>query len=287
MQQRRSKFIVPCLVSALLLLAPTGADAAPDDVKVEVIGGRDALVFVPAVLPARGQRALVMVLHGGLGNAQRIAARTAEGGLNMNAVAATDGFVAAYLNGTPVTRRLGADKLGWNAGGGCCGLSAENRIDDVAYLTKAIDALVVAYGIDRERVYAMGHSNGAMMAQRLLCETGLLAAAVRVSGPLNLDIDACPAARGRRVLAIHGADDRNVPVDGGRGTAGISGATFRSQADSRRAFVGGGATYTLLMVEGADHRFDRLDAMVRQTEGVSIAEKAARFFGLTDVTLRP
>lgn len=44
----------------------------------------------------------------------------------MNAVAEEGGFVAAYLNRTPVARFPGADKLGWNAGS-CCGVSAEKK----------------------------------------------------------------------------------------------------------------------------------------------------------------
>ena len=34
----------------------------------------------------------------------------------MDEVARKNGFIVAYLNGTPVARLLGADKLGWNAG---------------------------------------------------------------------------------------------------------------------------------------------------------------------------
>ena len=100
------------------------------------------IVYAPSELPARGARALVVVLHGGLGNAQRIASRQSESGLNLDSLAETNGFVVAYLNGTPVTRFFGADKLGWNAGGGCCGQSAENNVRDVDYITGAVDHLV-------------------------------------------------------------------------------------------------------------------------------------------------
>jgi polyhydroxybutyrate depolymerase len=75
----------------------------------------------------------VIVLHGGMGNAQRIAAAQSESGLNLNSLAEEDGFVVVYLHGTRVARRLGPDWLGWNAGG-CCGLPAENNIDDVEYI---------------------------------------------------------------------------------------------------------------------------------------------------------
>jgi poly(3-hydroxybutyrate) depolymerase len=77
----------------------------------ETYQGRNALLDLPSVLPASGSRALVIILHGGLGNAQRIAAKQSESPINMNDVADTSGFVVAYLNGTPVARFMDADKL--------------------------------------------------------------------------------------------------------------------------------------------------------------------------------
>lgn len=162
---------------------------------VESYDGRQMIVHVPDRVPPSGSRALVVVLHGGLGNAQRIASRQAESGLNLDAIADRNGFIVAYLSGTPVTRRFGSQFLGWNAGGGCCGVSAVNNIDDVAYIKGAVATLAGRYGIDRARVYGIGHSNGAIMAQRLACETHLFAAVVAISGPLNLQVSSCPAAR--------------------------------------------------------------------------------------------
>jgi poly(3-hydroxybutyrate) depolymerase len=126
----------------------------------------------------------------------------------------------------------------------------------------------------------MGHSNGAMMTQRLMCETRLYAAAVAISGPLNLETGNCPAARGKRLLAIHGADDENVPIAGGRGTKGMSEAVYSSEKRTRQIFTGSGASYDLQVVAGADHQLDHIDTAIQQTEGQTIAEKAARFFGL-------
>lgn len=243
-------------------------------------GGRDILLHIPAGLPPAGSRALVVVLHGGLGNAERIASRQAESGLNMDAVADNDGFVVAYLNGTPVTRRLGDKFLGWNAGGGCCGVPSQRSVDDVSYIMGAVAYLSSKYGIDRTRVFGIGHSNGAIMTQRMICETGLYAAAVSISGPLGKDTSACPAARGRRILAIHGADDQNVPIDGGRGTKGLSNTDFGSEAHARDVFVRSGASYTLQIVDGADHFLDHIEAAVMRSEGMTIAEKSARFFRL-------
>ena len=202
----------------------------------------------------------------------------------MDAVAEKAGFIVAYLNGTPVTRRMGADKLGWNAGGGCCGVPAARNVDDVRYITGAVEYLSKKYGIDPHRVYGIGHSNGAMMTQRLMCETNLYAAAISISGPLNLESGNCSAARGKRILAIHGAEDANVPIAGGQGTQGISRAVYNSEERTRQSFASSGASYDLQVVKGADHRLEHIAEAIQQTEGVSIAEKAARFFGLLNQT---
>jgi len=265
------------LTLAAAAVMPTSASAADT---VDHYAGRDMIVHVPARLPASGSRALVVVLHGGMGNADRIANRQSESGLNMDEEADRDGFIVVYLNGTPVTRLPGARMLGWNAGGGCCGQPARNGTDDVAYISGAVGYLAGQYGIDRGRVFGIGHSNGAAMTQRILCETSLYAAGVAISGPLNLAAARCPGAKGKRILAIHGADDQNVPVAGGPGTKGLARVTWNSEAHARQVMTGSGATYDLQIVPGADHMLDHLSAAIAKSEGVTIARKAAAFFGL-------
>jgi polyhydroxybutyrate depolymerase len=269
------------LAGCAWLGAAAAASASAAGAVDETYEGRNLIVYVPARLPDKGQRALVVVLHGGLGNAQRIESKRSESALNLDGIAEKYGFIVAYLNGTPVTRFLGADKLGWNAGGGCCGQSAANDIQDVRYITRAIGYLADEFGIDRRKIYGMGHSNGAMMTQRVMCETGIYAAAVAISGPLNLESANCAASRGKRVLAIHGADDANVPIAGGRGTKGISNAVYNSETRSRDEFTTAGTSYTLDVVPGADHALADVDDALQKAEGVSIQEKSARFFGLT------
>ncbi|CAN5425136.1 hypothetical protein BH10PSE14_BH10PSE14_41300 [soil metagenome] len=266
------------IVAALFVLSPALAASAGD--LTDSYGGRAMIVHVPAYMPASGTRALVIVLHGGLGNADRIAGQQAESGLNMDAVADKHGFVVAYLNGTPVTRFLGAKFLGWNAGGGCCGQPGQNGTDDVAYIGGAVGYLVGKYGVDRSKVFAIGHSNGAMMAQRMICETRIFARAVAISGPLNLDTTHCPSAKGLSVLAIHGADDANVPIAGGKGSKGLARVAFKSEAQAQAVMTASGARYTLQVVPGADHYLDHIGARIQQSEGVSIGEKAARAFGI-------
>jgi len=150
----------------------------------------------------------------------------------------------------------------------------------VGYITGAVATLAHQYGIDRAKVYGIGHSNGAMMTQRMICESNVYAAGVAVSGPLNEPIDHCPDAKGKRVLAIHGADDENVPVAGGVGSKGLSQVLYASETQSQRIMDASGASYTLDIIAGADHKLNDIDAALQRSEGTSITEKAVRFFGL-------
>jgi polyhydroxybutyrate depolymerase len=268
--------VLAALAAALGFQAAASAAGTTE----ESFRDRPIMVYLPATLPAPGNRALVVVLHGGLGNARRVAEARNESAMNMDAASDRHGFVVAYLSGTPATRMFGPDKLGWNAGGGCCGQPAVNGVDDVGYIQAAIGHLQDEYRIDRGRTFGIGHSNGAMMIQRMACDTGVFAAAVAISGPLNLPVAACPAAQGKRILAIHGADDQNVPPAGGRGTKGISGATYNSEERTKQVFGASGAAYTLEIVGGADHQLEHIDAAIRAAQGLSVAEKAVRFFGL-------
>ena len=264
-------------VTLLALIAPAWADEKGDETLA--YGGRTIIVHAPVRLPPSGSRALVIVLHGGLGNAARIADARSEKGINLDAQAERDGFIVAYLNGTPVTRLLGGNFLGWNAGGGCCGVPAAKNLDDVAYIEGAVGFLAARYGVDGARVYGIGHSNGAMMVERLMCQSDVLAAAVALSGPLNLDVASCGHGKGKMVLAIHGADDSNVPLQGGKGR-GLAGVAFQSEAHAQAVFAASGATYSLDVVPGADHFLDHIDTAMQTRDGVSIADRAVRFFGL-------
>ena len=136
-----STLVAPCVVTATTL--------------TETIAGRNAILYQPTNLSPVGSRALVVVLHGGMGNAERISSLRSEGSLNLNAVADAGGFMVAYLNGTRVSSVLGPNMLGWNAGA-CCGLPADLRVDDVAYLTQAIGAIAERYGINLKGVPVVG-----------------------------------------------------------------------------------------------------------------------------------
>ena len=118
------------------------------------------------------------------------------------------------------------------------------------------------------------------MTQTLMCETNLYQKAVSLAGSLMAEVARCPAARGKEILAIHGKNDQNVPPKGGKGTHGVTNIAFRSEADSQEKFQNSGGTYDILWVD-SDHSLEHMAAAIQKSEGISLAEKEARFFGLS------
>lgn len=115
-------------------------------------------------------------------------------------------FVVAYPDGL---------NRAWNVdGGGCCGRSAREGVDDVAFITAAVGDISDHVGIDPARVYATGISNGGIMSYTLACATNLFAAIGPDSATQLTD---CQSPHPVSVMQIHGTADRLVRYDGGPG----------------------------------------------------------------------
>jgi polyhydroxybutyrate depolymerase len=148
---------------------------------------------------------LVLVLHGGGGNA-----RNAERMTSFTRVAEREGFIVAYPEGTG---RRKDTLLTWNAGH-CCGYAMENRVDDVGFIDALLDELISRYPIDPSRVYVTGMSNGAMMSHRLGMElSARIAAIAPVVGTLFGDEQTPPNPVA--AIMINGLLDKSVPPPGG------------------------------------------------------------------------
>ena len=175
-------------------------------------------LYVPAALPAGRPVPLLIALHGGLGSSAQFATNSGFDGL-----AEANRFVVVYPDGVGVL----ADDQGpqaWN-GGYCCGRAARDRVDDVGFVRALVDTLVRELPVDPNRVFAAGHSNGAIMAYRLACELSDRIVAIGVQAG-SLGVDACVPARPVSVFHLHGAADANHPLEGGVGQ-GVAGVAFR------------------------------------------------------------
>ena len=150
---------------------------------------------------------VVLNFHGGGGNAAQL-----QKSIKMDAVADREGFIAVYPNGTGRFRKR---LLTWNAGS-CCGQAQKDNVDDVGFVLHLLDDLGTRTAIDRERIYAAGHSNGAMLAYRLAAEaTDHFSAIAAVSG--GMVVKNFAPANPIPILHIHSVDDPRALYDGGLG----------------------------------------------------------------------
>jgi polyhydroxybutyrate depolymerase len=182
-------------------------------------------LYAPRSLPRHRSLPLLVALHGGFGSGLQFEANS-----GFDALADAHHFIVVYPDGTPI-RAQGAlaNARVWN-GGRCCGPAVSQQVDDVGFIRQLIDKVSHDYDVDPKRVYAAGHSNGAIMSYRLACELSDKIVAIGVQAG-SLEIDHCAPTNPVSVLHIHGTADHNIPISGGRGD-GLAGIAFHSPHDS-------------------------------------------------------
>ncbi len=160
---------------------------------------RSYLVYAPKARPSHP--ALILVLHGWKGSGPEIERRT---NFQFDRLADRDGFIVAYPDAVAGQ---------WHSGHPGEAATA----DDVGFLAALIEALSKTYGVDPDRVYVTGFSNGASMTYRLACERpDRIAAIAPVSGGLAEGLmPGCVRGRPVPMLLIHGTADPVVPFDSG------------------------------------------------------------------------
>lgn len=169
---------------------------------------RFALIHVPENHPAAAP--LVMALHGGGGSAAW-QANDATYGLISSAEQA--GYVAVFPNGTSsVSNGMFAT---WNAGN-CCAKARDAGVDDVGFLRAVVADVQSRMDIDSRRVFAIGMSNGGMMAYRLACEAADIFRGIMSVAGTDTTRE-CKPSRPVAVLHIHARNDDLVLFAGGAG----------------------------------------------------------------------
>ncbi len=226
--------------------------------------GRAFNLFIPSAASG-GPMPLLIVMHGGLGNADYM-----QEALDMRPVAERNGLMVAYLNGTGGERKMMQNRRTWNAGD-CCGPAMKQNVDDIGYIANFIDYMVKERGADPSRIFLMGHSNGSMMSYKYACQHGGINAMVGISGPLLYK--SCPQGAGLRVLHMHGLLDDTVPFNGGRGEKTVTAeVNFPSMAELERIMEAGGASFRLEALPNAGHD---LKGSIRQS--INVPETAVQF----------
>ncbi len=180
---------------------------------------RSYILHLPPAAAAGKPLPLVLAFHGGGGNASGF-----QKYAGLDTVADREGFVVAYPNGTG---RFEKRLLTWNTGR-CCAWAQEHDVDDVGFALAVIDSVAKLTPIDGKRIYATGHSNGAMMSYRLAAEAAdRIAAIAPVAGAMNVEKPFAPS-RAVPVLHIHSVDDPRALWAGGDNKS-MSGATIHHE----------------------------------------------------------
>jgi polyhydroxybutyrate depolymerase len=164
-----------------------------------------AVVGEPDGAPGRD---LVLVFHGSRQSGEKHREFT---GRVYDALAADGAAVVAYLDGY---------RGNWNDARRESRFPARRAgVDDVGFARAVIGRLAQTHGIDRDRVIAVGYSNGGQMVMRLLHEApevlagGVVIAATRPAPESFLLPDTDPVPR--PVMVVHGTADPIVSYRGG------------------------------------------------------------------------
>lgn len=148
---------------------------------------------------------LVLALHGFLGTGRNLRRKS-----RFDAVARSEGFIVVYPNGR--ARR-------WNDG-----RSPGNRVDDVAFLSSLIAALVARDQVDPARVFVTGHSNGGGMAMRMACDRPDLVRGISVVATKSALNYQCRGGPPVAALFVHGTADPISPHQGRGADSRLGGA---------------------------------------------------------------
>lgn len=164
---------------------------------------REYFVHVPSSYRNDLAAPVVLVFHGGGGNAGQIAKFS-----DFNKLSEENGFLVIYPEAI--------DKH-WNDGRESEKFRDHDaKVSDVAWIKELIGKLQNNYSIDKKRIYATGISNGGIFSQRLAIELGQDFAAVaslaaQIAEPLALAKPKNPIS----ILIMNGTKDPFVPYMGG------------------------------------------------------------------------
>jgi polyhydroxybutyrate depolymerase len=190
-----------CL-ALLLVMMPATTQSQTTLERIEITQGnsrRIAHLHVPAALKGKQGHAAVFVFHGGEGDGERIAAQT-----NLARYADRYGFIAVFPT---------AGSGQWNDGRA----TTAGLANDTGFVRTLIAHVADKYGVDRNRLFVTGPSNGGMFTQRLACE---MADQFRAFASViaNLPVDQhqrCKPSQAVPILLMNGTQDVLMRWNGG------------------------------------------------------------------------
>ena len=172
---------------------------------IEVEGEtREYLIHIPNSYDTTKSVPIVMNFHG---FSQSVSDYIIEA--DMRSLAESDTFILIYPQGSYLN-----GFSHWNA----CPNGGDNKsdVDDFGFVEDLIEEISSQYNVDMDRIYAVGYSNGGMLAYGLAnYKSDLIAAVASVSGAM-LDCIG-NTSHPMPVLHLHGTDDYVLPYNGDKG----------------------------------------------------------------------
>jgi len=209
-----NKLILLATASALLLIAckkdedsnPIEDQLGEFNTKTIMHDGveRSYNMYLPNNFNTNNAMPLVLALHGGGGTGVRFEEDVSAGTLT----------AAAESRGMVLVTPEGIDKR-WNDGR-TEHFGNDPMYDDLGFISALIDQMVAEYGVDANKVYATGISNGGFMSIKLALDlSGKIAAIAPVTAQLQeVNMTKTPSLPISMML-INGDLDPLVPYDGG------------------------------------------------------------------------
>jgi polyhydroxybutyrate depolymerase len=171
-------------------------------------------IHVPPGYRVEQASPVVLMFHGGGGKPSQ--QRNDSG---MDEVADRNNFIVVYPAGTGIFK----DKLLTFNAGICCGWAKKHDVDDVSYTRDLLDDLATIFSTDKNRIYAGGLSNGALISYRLASQlSDRIAAIGPVACQLPVDYFGEYPKRPVSIIDFHGLKDHNAMYYGGIGPRSVS-----------------------------------------------------------------
>ena len=164
-------------------------------------GTREYLIHIPENYNESLKTPILLNFHGFGGSAGSFMLET-----NMTTIADSENFILVYPQGNCLN-----GSSHWNP----CPSGGDNKssTDDLGFIESLINEIDTNYNIDLDRIYAVGYSNGGMMAYGLANQKSeIIAAVASVSGAMLDCVNT--VNHPMPVLHLHGTQDGVIPYDG-------------------------------------------------------------------------